>query len=204
MVFSPLPFQRRFLEGIFIPLVIFAAPQLLTVYQKGLLYFNKKVFVARWLFLPVFIFFLSITNLYLVYQDLTAFSYKPQESPFYIYQQDQKGLDFLKAQSGERDVILADGFYSPLIPGLIDRTVYFGHAVGTALTINPEQKMFEVRKFFLEDNDQYREDFLKKNKIKYLFLGKKGAEASDFEKWDEKNYLAKIYDKNQVKIFRVR
>ncbi|MBI3981052.1 hypothetical protein HY345_03580 [Candidatus Microgenomates bacterium] len=203
LVFSPLPFQRRFLEGVFIPLVIFAAPEISAIYQKGVLFFKRKTSLAGRLFLPVLFVLVSSTNLYLVYQDLTAFSRQQQESPFFIYVEDQKGLAFLKATSRESDIILADGFYSPLIPGLINRTVYFGHAVGTALTINPEQKTFEVKGFFLEDNDYERKGFLKKNNIKYLFLGKKGAEAQDFGKWDEKKYLKKIYQGDGVKIFRV-
>lgn len=202
LVYSPLSFHRRFLEGIFIPMVIFATPQFIAIYRKTPVWLMEKVFLRRTL-VVLFLLLVSSTNVYLVYQDISVFSRKQQNSPFYIYREDQKALDYLKEHSVRDDIVLADGYYSPLIPGLIGRTVYFGHSVGTALTIRPQRKIEDARKFFLEDDENYRQDFLKKNKIKYLFLGKKASGEEGFAKWEEKKYLKKIYQGDGVKIFRV-
>lgn len=205
LVFTPLPFQRRFLEGIFIPLSIFAAPEFQKLFDTIIQKINGKIVIRRLLgilFFTLFFLISSSSNIFLIYQDIKAFNLPPQNSPFYIYRNDLIGLLYLKNHSQENDVVLADGFYSPLIPNLIGRTVYFGHRVGTALTINPQKKTENAKRFFLEENDHYRKDFLKNNNIKFIFLGKKGSQADHFSKWDEKPYLKKIYQGDGVKIFR--
>ena len=207
LVFMPIPFQRRFLEGIYIPLTIFATPLLIdtlsNLWQKIKTKTIKLPFL-RLFFYPSVLLFLTSSNIFLIYQDIKVFNFEKQTSPFYIYQDDLVGLDFIKKHSTDSEIILSDGHYSHLIPGLIGRPVYFGHTVGTGLTINPEEKTEAAKKFFLEDDENYRKKFLTKNNIKFLFLGKKASDTEDFKLWEQKDYLIKIYDLNNVKVFKVK
>lgn len=196
LIYSPLPFQRRFGEGIHIPLVILASSYLWQFAGK-----LKKVPIKLALFFLLL--FSGATNFYLLFQDIKAYQLNPKESPFYLYQEDQTSLEWLRKNSNEQDIILADAIYSPLIPGLIGRTVYFGHTVGTALTISPEKKTEEVKNFFFYNSDSERVKFLKNNKISFFFLGKKDESTEDFKTWEEKKYLKLVYKKDDVKIYKI-
>ncbi len=193
LIYSPLPFQRRFGEGVHIPLVILAS-----YYLWGLVKKIKKIPFQFCLFLLLL--FSTTTNFYLLYLDIKAYQTNPNQSPFYIYQEDLTALEWLRRNSNENDIILADGLYSPLIPGLIGRTVYFGHTVGTALTIDPEKKIEQVKNFFFYDSDEMRQKFLENNKITFFFLGKKASDSPDFLTWEKKAYFKKVYESSHTKI----
>ncbi|MBI3384751.1 hypothetical protein HY030_00990 [Candidatus Gottesmanbacteria bacterium] len=197
VIYSPLPFQRRFGEGMHIPLVILSSYYLWELVQK-----LKKIPFRLGLFFLLL--FSAATNFYLLYLDIKAYQLSPNESPFYIYQEDLTALSWLRNNSSDKDVILADGLYSPLIPGLIGRTVYFGHSVGTALTIDPEKKTEQAKNFFFYDSDEKRQKFLENNKITFFFLGKKAAAAEDFSLWEGKDYFRKVFERQDVKVFKVK
>lgn len=196
LIYSPIPFQRRFSEGLHPVIVLLALKPLYNFYLKFIA--GKKYLII------IFFLFLSATNIFLITQDIWAYRVTPNNNQFYIYDQDVKALAWLQKQTNDSQVILADAIYSPLIPSLIGRPVYFGHQVGTALTINYPQKIENAKKFFFNEDDIFRQDLLKNSHISYLFIGTKDQETEDYKIWDEKPYLQKIYDKDGVKIYRTK
>ncbi len=108
LIYSPIPFQRRFTEGVFIPICLLGFVPFLKWWKN----IKKKIIIY-----PIVITLLVGSNVFLLYQDYQAFNIDPKQSPFYIYKADEKGLKWLEVNSTERDVILSDAIYSPLIPG---------------------------------------------------------------------------------------
>lgn len=203
LLYSPFPFQRRFSEGLHLPLAIFATVGLLSVSQ----HFSKlSIKIAQeyvtYGVLVVFILILAATPVDRVLNDIAVIS---QDSPAGYYQHllssEIDAITFLRKTTGSRDIILTNWFYGNLVPGLTGRKVYIGHKVQSPFF---DKKVEKMNRFLLETNPKKATAFLKEAGVTYIFLGKNDSMLSYGFKPDSKSYLTKVYDRDDVAIYRVR
>ncbi|MDD5340922.1 MAG: glycosyltransferase [Patescibacteria group bacterium] len=198
LIYGPFNFQRRLTEGFQVPLTILAFIGFVIIWD--LLKTKWKIFreAKLWQILPFFIFFFCFTNILVYYGDFRFLASKPEI--VYIEKGTKTAMDWYRVNSGYEDTILASRIDGNLIPGVIGRRVFLGHDVET---INYKQKLAEIMNFFGGNNDDQKKiNFLKENRIDYLFYSVSEKRLGNFNP-SVKNYLAKIYEKNGVEIFKV-
>ncbi|MDP3994424.1 MAG: hypothetical protein Q8P91_01150 [bacterium] len=214
LLYSPVVFQRRFIEGIHIPItilatlgVIFLLGQLERFFQKMRESKSKHKIYSLPAFVKPFIaiiliLILSLTSLKSIYNDIQAFSNnKTDDYYYYLLPQEFEGMNWISKNIPDDRIILSNWFYGNLIPGFTGRKVYIGHKIQT---IDFGKKNSFLADFFTTLSDQERKQFLKEQNINYLFFGKDDyfLRLGDF-KAEEKNYLKKIYENQAVTIYSV-
>ena len=202
LVYSPLNFQRRMLGGFIVPIIILAFIVLLEIYKKiADLPGNLKNFLA-----VIFFLFVSLTNLFIYSQDFRAYwlsiNYAQIEHQDLMYiDNDVKGaLDWYKCTATSNDIILTSYERGNLIPGLTGQKVYWGHPIETVGFRGKRQK---VEAFFAANNlDLEKIDFLKTNKITYLFYSEFEKKLGDFDP-TQKKYLKAVWQNPAVTIYKI-
>lgn len=203
LLYSPIFFQRRFSEGLHIPIAIlatFGAFILLSTLSKFLVPAYQKLF--RKAFIISILLILAFSSFAIILKDVMLINGDSQSYYYYhLLTGEIKAFTYLKQNTNKNDVIIANWFYGNLIPGIIGRKVYVGHKVQTPFF---DQKIDTENEFFLNTNSTQAYQFLKDNHITYIFLGKNDTILSYGFKPEEKPYLTKVYDQNDVLIYRVK
>lgn len=191
LVYFPLLFQRRFIEGVHIPMAILAA--------QGLIFMVNKRFKTQ--LLTVVIIVLSLSSMALIINDHKQIN-QESSSNYYYYLLDQEvlALDWLKTNSTVNQGVLANWFYGNLIPGFTGRPVYVGHKIQTP---DFNKKIEQIDKFILSNDNNENYLFLKNNNINFIFLGKNDTMIKYGFKPDNKSYLTKVYSNGGVNIYKV-
>jgi len=184
LLYIPVNFQRRFIEGVQIPLAIAGT---FAISKKSLL-----VIVAT-------IVFMASGSMVKVAWDFQKFSQSPDY--YYIDSRNLDGIKWLGTKTTFDDVILSNRYFGNLIPGLIGRKVYLGHQIQT---IDFPGKIQKTNEFLLEIDNKKALAFLKENHITYVFLGGDDSITQYGFAPDKKPYLTKIYDKDGVTIYKVK
>lgn len=203
LLYSPIFFQRRFSEGLHIPLGIIAASGVLAASSLFTKYIipKAKAVLATASVLAI-ILFLALSSARAVANDIAVIQRdNPGNYYYHLLKSEMAGLAWLKGETNQNDVIAANWFYGNLIPGIIGRKVYLGHKVQTPFF---DQKVENVNKFLLNKNSNEAHQFLKENGITYIFLGKNDTMLNYGFKPYEKPYLTDVYNKNDVLIFKVK
>ncbi len=197
-----LKWPRRLTHGLQVPMIILATLGIFWFYNylRQKLFF-KKIF-GTWVnpvfLLPPTIFIFSFSIFFILASDLDYFNKKA--TIFYITQEKKQALDWLKKNTSENSVILASPFIGNLVPGFAGRITFVGHNPETA---NYFQKYEEAILFFkFNSADTWKEKFLKKIGINYIFWSGEEKNMGEF-KPKEKKYLKKVYGNNEVEIYKV-
>lgn len=190
IIFLPISFQRRLIEGLHIPLCLISAPAIISLSKRYFTDYKKAI--------RLFIILVSFTNISILISDIKE--YKKVEFPYYIEKEIIEGFDFLDKNTKESDIILplfaVDDLIltsypiGNLIPAYSGNFTYLGHY---DLTVNIENKINHIQDFISSKIDKYK--FLKDNKIKYIFLYSKGEVFINY------NFLRIIYRNDKVKIY---
>ncbi len=213
LLYAPVVFQRRFIEGIHIPLSLLAAfgiiflsetfEDFIKLYQSKSKHKAKTQFpgVFRYMIAFIIIVILSLTNVKSIISDLQIFSKdKADDYYYYILPQETEAFSWIEKNMPEDKIILSSWFYGNLIPGFTGHKVYLGHKVQT---IDFEKKNSFMYSFFKDLSDKERLQFLKEQKIDYLFFGKDDyfLRLGNF-KPDSKDYLKNVYENKGVSIYK--
>ncbi len=203
LLYSPVFFQRRLSEGFHIPLGILGAEGLIiTAFFVSRLFIPKVRRMVSYIFVIIIVSVMCVGTILGVQQDVRTVNNDTIGAYYYYMLNDEiKAMDFLKHQTGEKDIILSNWFYGNVIPGVTGRKVYIGHK---AQTNQFESKIRTINKFLLNKNVDEAYRFLKDNNITYLYLGGNDSILTYGFKPEKKPYLIKIYDEGQAKIYRVR
>lgn len=195
LLYAPVSFQRRFIEGIHIPLTIVATYGVFTVLEK----YKKTTAHAL---LAIFLVVLSLSSFYMVYKDTKEIQTDTKDYYYYhLSKPEMEGIKWLGSQTGPNDIILANWYFGNLIPGLTARMVYLGHKVQTT---DFDKKIQQTNQFLLETDDEAGRSFLKNAGITYIYLGINDSILGYGFKPDTKPYLAKVYTNKGVNIYRVK
>ena len=192
LINMPLPFQRRLLEGLHLPIAISAS--------LALIGWNLKTNFVK-LSLIGILGFLSITNVYQIKYAIDVIASDASESySHHIYKRDLEGLLWIRDNSQPQDLILANFYYSNIIPGITGRYVYNGHIFNT---VDSRNKSILFDNFMENFESEKRSKFLFANKINYIFLGKNDPYREFKDSLVGEEFLEVVWDKNDVTIFKV-
>jgi hypothetical protein len=149
LIYSPLNIQRRFLEGMHIPLGILTGFLIFRIIPKWLPAKIDKKYLGYGQMLLIFL--MCITNVYHYADILRGFTSERGDSEFtvnkYLYKEELEGLDWLKRNSEAEAVIVSGYNIGNYIPAFMDRRVYLGH---WAQTVKFETKRRDILSFFIQ------------------------------------------------------
>ena len=199
LLFMPFNTQRRFIEGLLIPTGIFALIALKALTNKipaQLYNFLPKIFTYT-LAAVCFLIFFCFTTL-ILYQFSFRLNYLAPKN-IYLSQAANNASTWLKENTTLSDLILSPNDLTNIIAGLSGRRFYGFHYGET--TYAPTKKRI-LESFFTRASDTTRKRFLQQNKITKIYWNN-AYEAQYPFRPEEKNYLTKIYDNANIKIYAV-
>ncbi len=195
LIYSPFPTQRRFLEGFHIPIAIVAS--------FGIIFIYKKIPSKLWrlIYSLSLIIILPLTNISNISRMIQVLNVDSKDYQIYYLDKDETtGMEWLALNSSENEVVLANQFYSNIIPGITGRFVYHGH---NFLTYKPKIKQQLFNEFMKASDDKFSRAFLTKFGINYIYFGKNDPNNNVRPSFEKQKYLEKIYEKNGVLIYKV-
>lgn len=193
IIYFPSDFQRKMIEGVHIPIAILATAGIFVIVEKS----RREL---RWLILYGSVIILFLSSLYNISNDFEKIGKDSKEGYYYyISKSEFEGMRWLKENTNNQDGILANWFFGNLIPGFTGRRVYLGHKAQSGKF---DQKIKLINSFLRSQNLAYDADFLKKNRINYIFLGNNDSMLSYGFRPDENPLLRLVYSKNGVTIYK--
>ncbi len=207
LLYLPVNPQRRFVEGLHIPLSILATigvyRHLLPGMERSRLWArvtSHERYESRSLrqFVLVAIFLLTLpSNLYVLASlGVTAIQHP---YPFYHERAEVEAVDWLTAHTSDKDTVFTTYWTGSYIAARAGNRVFLGH---WAETTNYAQKMEEAKTFFGPAPDEWRKALLRDYNISYLFYGPRERALPGFEP-EGKPYLVESYSNRLVTIYRV-
>lgn len=202
LLYSPFNIQRRFLEGLNIPIMVLGSlgfTRIVSPSAEKIVNSIVKIKHSKAILTFLILILISPTSFYWLYKvnaNTTPYIKIGDYSvPYYLDKSELEALRWLKSNAEKEDVILsgyAIGNYAPRISG---NRVFLGH---WAQTTSFEKKKAEVEKFFSENNDIFRKDFIKRYGINYVYYGTEEQNIGKFKP----DYMEKVFENNRVTIYK--
>lgn len=174
LLYSPIAFQRRLVEGLQIPLGVFAV--------VGVWWLLKRARARSWyaamacsVFLVVFA---PLGNLQMISQDIFLYS-DPGSMFYYMYyplQGDIDAMRWLKDNTDDTDIILSSKEIGNFIPAYTGRRVFIGHKPQTLFS---DVKVKLVRDFY--ENPSEQKQFVSDWGITYVFYSAQDKTLDNFD-----------------------
>lgn len=210
LAYAPLGAQRRFLQGVQVPLAILAA---IGLFEVAL----PRIRRARWfqtlaqrpnysaegiqrLLVVLVVLVVSISS---VYQWLSAVALATVVQPYPLFRPrgEVAAMDWLRGHAAADDVVLSSYFSGSYLPLRSGARVYLGHVYET---IHFSDKQRAVDKFFdAVADDRAREHWLRENNIRYVFYGRAEREVGGFAP-ARAAYLERVFGNEDAVIYQVR
>jgi|GEM_PF-1074647 len=198
LLYAPIPFNRRFSEGIAVPLGILATVGLVFCYNRW-----AKTPRSKFVFILLAAVILAValvpSNAFNIWS-LFAVHKTYKSTPFYLPQAEYESLKWLQENSGPEDIVLSghtDGF---IIPAFTARRVYIGHDLQTA---NFYDKRPQMEKFFADnENLEEKKEWLIENRIDYVYYAAEEKGLGDFDPYNAA-FLEEKFSNELVSIFVV-
>jgi len=206
LLFAPIPFQKRLIEGWQFPLILLAVGPIIRIAdiikQKTSLgnSYNRTLFFLFFITPALTIFF----SAFAVYHSDDVFIRQ-----VYLPKNLHHALTWLKTKGNYDEVVLGHLLTSISAAFLADKTIYAGHKFET---INIKQKLALLEKFFATETTKMETtkkeqlnktafimDFLTQNRIKYIVWGP--YEKNINFQPQTKNYFKEIYNQDGVVIY---
>ncbi len=170
LLYLPVAFQRKMIEGLHLPLCVLAAAGLTEVLSRV---------VQRWLSAPVFIVVVAImtvpSNIFFVVDCLEHISVNNLDllrylvPPVYLTDDEMAALQWLRSNTSEADVILSSSLTGSHIPAYAPCTVVAGH---WAETLQFRQALQLVGYFYSSgDNPVRQRQMLALTQARLVFYG---------------------------------
>ncbi len=209
LLYLPLNPQRRFVEGLQLPLAILAAMGLFEVVLPRL---AGTRFVARLaqrprysragiqrLVVVLLVLFVSLINLY-IYTGTAVTLAVIQPYPLFRPRLEVAAMQQLRKE-GEPDAVVLSSYWSgSYLPAQSGHVVFVGQRFET---VQFETKRALAERFFAAATpDAWRVQFLSEYQIAYVFYGRSERELGEFE-LGEKSYLELAYENGETAVYRV-
>ncbi|MEA3249356.1 MAG: hypothetical protein U9Q03_03300 [Patescibacteria group bacterium] len=194
LVYSPLTFQRRLLEGLQFPLAIMAAPVALAVIRWG-----KKRLPVSELFLAAALFFVFLfpSSFAVITRNVTMYS-ENRPPIFYLSPDRSAALGWIRDNTAPDAAFMSDFSSGYNIAGWAYRTVYVGHWVNSG---DIKAKMEDARRFFGEMDEGEKAKFMLGNRLDYIFVGPDERELGGFVEGD---MFELLYSEGKIDVFRLK
>jgi len=197
LIYFPSPLQRRFMIGLYVPLVALAmnAIEAAPVQEDGALGKTSRGF---WLNLSLFI--SMVTNLVLLFATFQAV--QQRDNKIFLYREESKAYEWISEYLPEDAVILAAPESGSFIPAWTGLRVVYGHPFES---IEAEKRKQLVERFYqgkLSPLEQ--KDFLKENSVTAILWGMRERiiAVPEFERFIEQTYPIG-YRSEQITIYLV-
>lgn len=202
LILLPTQFQSRYLEGLILPLVIFSAITLIYIYNfikfKSASKLLNSVINNKILLFVLFILFLAPTNFFNLTKDFYYFTTNNPDV-FYLPEKEVRAWQWLSNNAAREEVVIAELSNSLFIPAYSRQKVFVGH--GHESLYYHSKKILNQLFYVYNTGDEKKKRFLKQNNINYVFYSDKERKLGEFQP-DEKDYLEKIYQENDVAIYQ--
>jgi hypothetical protein len=196
LVYLPWNLQRRFLEGVQVPLGLLAGVGL----AEGLLPQAEGTRPVRWrpLALALALALTAMSNLYMTTGLTMAAAMRP---PALFWDAGLlAGVDWLGQNTTWDETVLSSFEVGSLIPARIGHRVVLGHGIETK---DPEEKQRATTRFFAATtSDDERRDLLTRYGVAYVFYSSFERKLGDFDP-AQAGYLTQVYTNHNVSIYRV-
>ncbi len=198
LIYAPLAFQRRLLEGLEFPLVILSTVALAAIVRAALRAPKySKVFLMSYGLLAAIALFLPSTFA-AVARGVSTYA-DPRPSRFYFSAEYADALRWLQEKTPTDAVVLASVTDGNDIIGWAERTTYAGH---WANTLDLDRKEDEIARFFGASSDAERAQLLEKSGATYVFWGPR--ERAFGGAFKSGMMLGSAYKSAHIEIFEVR
>jgi hypothetical protein len=209
LVYAPLNPQRRFVEGVQVPLAILAAVGLCEVVLPWLSQtreFRALASLPRYsvagiesLLIVAFLLFSSLSNVYIIASVSVTAAFQ-QPFPLFRSHDEITAVDWLRANTARSDVILGAYETGNYIAAHAGNRVVVGH---WAETVDWQRKFNEVGAFYgtLSGNALHR-GLLKRYGVQYVWFGATEHELGEYDP-AASPYLQLVFSNDAVQIYRV-
>ena len=205
LVFIPLiGYQTKLLLGMFFPLYIFAYEGacitirfIATKFRFDKVKFQLVIIISAALFLFPSTFY-NLARDYMIYTNPS----KELFQLFYISPDRKEAYEWIKMNVLKDEAILSTGYSGTMITGFTARRVYYGHDSETIFY--KEVKIPLVTSFFSDRvTNEWRENFLIKEGISYLWWGDAEREMTNTFSPFKVHYLRPVFINDEVTIFKL-
>ena len=202
LVYSPIPWQRKFLMGLQMPLIFLTV---FLIYRiRAYLKSNKEKFYTYiknnyGLFFIIFLFLFAFSTVFNLTRDLIY--YQQQNLTFYISNSFIEATDWLKENNKDQKAILSSERNGLRIPAYVNQPVFIGHGHET---LHFKQKFAIHLQFFTNQyDDQTVIKFFQKYNIGYLFFTDIEKRNAQYQP-EEKDYLEKVFTAGDIDIYQFK
>jgi hypothetical protein len=209
-LYGPFNAQRRYVQGIQVPLAILAAAGLMAVIVPTL----QRTRAVRWLLrrprytaaglerlaIVAVIAVLSISNIYLL-ADVSMTAALRQPYPFFRLQEEREAAAWLNGAAPAGATVLAGPETGNYLGAWTGSRVFIGH---WAETMAYDAKRLAAARFYsASESDAWRRALLEAYGLKFVWHGPEERQLGGFRP-GETSYLTAVYTGREVTIFRVR
>lgn len=209
LIYAPSGAQRRFLQGVQIPLTLLATFGLFEIVLP-------RLGAARWFqklarrphysadglqkfCVTLFVLFVSLASL-LLWLGAAMQNTLQQPYPFFRPRAEIQAMDWLRAHANPNDIILSQYFSGSYLPLRSGARVYLGHVYET---IHFQTKQNAVDQFFDSAmSDAARQEFLRANGITFVFYGPAERAVGTFDP-ARLSGLERVYENANVAVYRI-
>jgi hypothetical protein len=194
LVYAPLNPQRRFVEGVQVPLALLAAAGLADHWLP-----RRR---ARRLAATLVVAVLAASNAYLLVR-LSAKTASEQPDPLFRYRDEIAAVDWAGAHLPAGSVLLAAYRTGSFIPSRTDLRTVVGH---WAETPNFTERSKLLREFFSRpaEDAAWRTAYLADERVDYVFYGPHERALGDYDPGGETPPATRVFANDRVAIYRVR
>lgn len=173
LLYIPVSFQRRFVEGLQMPLVCLAVYGFYEVFWTWYKRNHPKARIKRWTNYLIQLSAIStIVIVLILIIDVTARGEAANDTPahpLYYYNGEIAALNWLATNTGQDDTVITGPIDGNYIPARTGNRVFYGHELET---IDIAQKGKLLAQFFDANTPQsFREQLIKDYNLHYLYYG---------------------------------
>ncbi|GAB4472226.1 MAG: hypothetical protein Kow0088_06740 [Anaerolineales bacterium] len=196
LVFIPSPLQRRFMIGMYIPLVVLTNNFLHEVFSDQKL--ERRDAIKLWMTFSLILSFL--TNVILLSATFRAILQR--DSSIFLYRDETKAYQWLSEHSQSDAVVLASPASGMYIPARTGLRVVYGHPFES---IHAQQRMLLIENFYQgKMSPEEQRKFLTDFSIKFILWGYREQEIANPEVLNSlKQTFPIAYHSGKITIFRV-
>ncbi len=210
LVYAPLNAQRRFVEGVHVPLAILAS----VGFSQTVLPWVGRTRLFHWLaarprysvqglerlLLVAFLLMMSLSNLYILVSTSITASVQPIY-PLFRLRAEVEAVDWLRANTARSSVVLGEAETGNFIAARAGNRVVVGH---WAETVDWQKKFEETNRFYrAELDDAAQRELFARYRVAYVFFGPRERELGmvNFPRVD---YAQTVFSNVAVQIFAIR
>jgi hypothetical protein len=187
LIYIPIGLQRRFMLGLYIPLVALAIIGLYDLFGTS----YRKIRRAK-----TFLFISSLPTV-LIILVVGLFGAISHQESIYLTRGEIQALSWISHNTPQNALVLASPDMGLYVPAYTGRKVLYGHPFET---VDADQRKSQVVSFFSGGWDDKKQVFLIDNRVDYLFLGPRENSLSDIDLFDG---VEEIYNVDGVSLYKV-